>query len=317
MTPLRPSLFLLLLAAACGGEGGGASPPTPTLVLQKAAVSGEGQSTAVATALPTPIRVIALLDGAPAAGVVVAFAPAAGSGNALPTADTTGVDGIASTQWTLANTAGPKALLASSPGASGSPQTFHAIALPGAPALIVADSGDAQFQEPGLDFAGPLRVRVFDLFGNGVPGVSLTWGVASGSGAVGPTASNTDGEGRAISNALAGVDPGPLAIRATTTQVPGDTVFFGLVVTPVATVVTIANNFFTPAALTIAPGGAVRWVWNAGTHNLAQLAGPSDFRGVSALMAGATFGPVLFATPGMYDYECTLHSGMQGSITVQ
>lgn len=317
MTPLRRSALLLLLAAACGEEGGVSSDPGTHFVLQKGTPSGDGQSAGVATLLPAPIRVLITSDGAPVAGSVVTFTPVAGGGTAVPAVDTTDAEGIASTQWTLATTAGGAALLVASSGAGGSPLTFHATALPGAPAAVFPDSGDGQFQEPELEFARPLRVRVIDGFGNGIPGVNVSWGVAAGSGSVGPLLSLTDVAGRAVSSAQAGEVPGPLAIRATIAQVPGDTAAFGLIVTPVAAVVTISNNFFTPAALTIAAGGAVRWSWNAGTHNLAQVDGPPDFRGAPTLSAGASFGPVLFTTPGVYDYECSLHTGMLGSITVQ
>jgi len=142
-------------------------------VLQKGGVSGDGQTAVVTTALPTPLTIVALVDGAPAAGVVVTFIPTAGSGSVLPVIDTTGADGVASTHWTLPASAGAKIVTANVSGASGSPQTFHATALPDAPVSIVPDSGNSQVQEAGATFQLPLRARVLDAFGNGVPGVSL------------------------------------------------------------------------------------------------------------------------------------------------
>lgn len=316
MTP-RLALPSLVLLAACGGGGGGSSDPTPDLVLQKAAVSGEGQSATVANAVPADIRVLVLLDGAPAVGVVVTFAASAGSGSAVPSVDTTGSDGIAVTHWTLGNTAGPATLTATAAGATGSPQTFHATALAGAAATISADSGNGQVQEASIGFSRALKVRVFDALGNNVSGVSVSWGVVSGSGSVDQPSSNTDGAGRAGVGVTAGGTPGALTVRATSAAIPGDTVLFGLTVVATSTVILVKNNFFDPDALTVASGTAVKWVWSAGTHTVTPLNGPVLFPGSAVLDAPATFGPVLFTDLGVYNYECSLHAGMNGSITVQ
>jgi plastocyanin len=158
---------------------------------------------------------------------------------------------------------------------------------------------------------------VKDGFGNGVPGITVSWSVDSGSGSVVQPTSITDANGRAGASITAGDTIGALTIRATITQLPADTAFFGLAVVAAPTIVAIGNNFFNPNALIISPGTSVKWVWNAGTHTVSQLDGPEISMSSQAQSAGATFGPILFTTLGVYHYECTIHSNMLGSISVE
>ncbi|HET7042539.1 MAG TPA: hypothetical protein VFI13_10990 [Gemmatimonadales bacterium] len=68
MTPLRTLLPILLLAA-CGGGGGPSDDPGgggAVVVLQKAVVSGEGQSGVVADTLGAPLAVLVGEGGVPA-----------------------------------------------------------------------------------------------------------------------------------------------------------------------------------------------------------------------------------------------------------
>ncbi|HVX89069.1 MAG TPA: plastocyanin/azurin family copper-binding protein, partial [Gemmatimonadales bacterium] len=133
----------------------------------------------------------------------------------------------------------------------------------------------------------------------------------------GGAGATTGADGTASATITAGNTPGTLAIQATSASLPADTAVFHLTVTPVASVVTVASNFFSPANDTIPAGGAIRWVWSSGMHNVGQLSGPADFAGSQVLNAPASFGPVQFTVAGTYIYECTVHSGMTGTITVQ
>ncbi|HKP54868.1 MAG TPA: S8 family serine peptidase [Chloroflexia bacterium] len=78
--------------------------------------------------------------------------------------------------------------------------------------------------------------------------------------------------------------------------------------------VSIVDFAFSPQNLTVSAGTTVRWTNNGeATHN------STSFKAVWAspnLSTGQTF-DYTFNTPGSYPYGCTLHSGMEGTITVQ
>jgi plastocyanin len=77
--------------------------------------------------------------------------------------------------------------------------------------------------------------------------------------------------------------------------------------------VRVADNSFSPATRTVPVGTTVTWRWAAGSslHNVTFPAGAS-----SANQSSGTF-QRLFSAAGSFTYQCTLHSGMTGTITVQ
>ena len=79
--------------------------------------------------------------------------------------------------------------------------------------------------------------------------------------------------------------------------------------------VTVSNFSFSPAALTVEAGDTVRWVNQAGSHNISQLSGPESF-GRAQVGSGWTY-EFTFDQVGTSTYQCDPHSGsMQGSVTV-
>lgn len=309
---LLPTLVLLV---ACGGGGG--EPSTPPLMIAKGTPSGDGQSAVVGSALAQPLRVVLTQDGAPVAGQSVTFTASGGSGSVAPSPVLTDANGVASTTWTLGQSAGARVVTVTSSGAIGGPIQFGATALPGPPSQAVASGGQGQTQEAGGSFPVLLTARVQDGFGNGVSGVSVAWTVVGGSGTVSGPTSITGANGGATIGVTAGGTPGPLSIIAVPAALPADTVHFSLSVTPTATVVTVNSNFFQSDSIVIPAGGAVRWIWNSGTHNVTPVSGPATFTGSATQSAGGTYGPLVFDVAGTYTYECTLHAGMIAHITVQ
>lgn len=78
-------------------------------------------------------------------------------------------------------------------------------------------------------------------------------------------------------------------------------------------IVTVGDNFFSPANLTIQAGDTVRWT-NAAGGNSHNVSGPG-FK--SSTSNSFTFSQT-FSTAGSFNYECTIHpSQMQGTITVE
>jgi plastocyanin len=264
-----------------------------------------------------PLRVIATRDGEAQVGVVVTFTPGFGGGSLTPSVDTTGADGIASTTWTLGTSSGAGAASAAATGVGGAALQFGATVLPGAVTTLTPLSGDVQAQEFSTPFANPLIVSAVDQFGNGVSGVQVDWAITAGTGGLSGASSITAANGRASISVTASNLAGALDVRATTVALPADTIRFGLFVVTDLSIITLSNNFFSPANDTIVHGSAVKWVWNGGPHNIVPGGGPANFLTSPIQDAGATYGPVLFATPGVYSYECSVHLGMSGTITVQ
>jgi plastocyanin len=80
---------------------------------------------------------------------------------------------------------------------------------------------------------------------------------------------------------------------------------------PSAANVTVNDNVFNPSATTIALGGQVTWTWSGSQpHNVTFQSGES-----SATQSSGTFSRT-FTAAGSFSYQCTVHSGMQGSVSV-
>jgi plastocyanin len=75
--------------------------------------------------------------------------------------------------------------------------------------------------------------------------------------------------------------------------------------------VAVQNNLFNPSAVTVPVNGIVAWQWNSGgvAHNVTFADGSSGDR------TSGTFERT-FSTAGTFNYQCTLHPGMTGSVAV-
>lgn len=78
--------------------------------------------------------------------------------------------------------------------------------------------------------------------------------------------------------------------------------------------VTVGNNLFSPANIQVSKGTTVTWTWDASavTHNVTF----GDGVGSGDKGANATFTRT-FSAAGTFQYQCTLHPGMAGSVLVQ
>ena len=85
---------------------------------------------------------------------------------------------------------------------------------------------------------------------------------------------------------------------------------------PVTTTnVSLRNLAFSPRAIQVSPGATVDFTNNDGiAHNITfsstLVTGAGDF-------AAGSRAVVMPTTPGTYAYHCTIHAGMNGSVTVQ
>jgi plastocyanin len=300
--------------AACGSDGGGGT--NNTFLLSKE--EGDAQTAEVATMLPTQLRVRVQRGGSNASGETVTWSTN-GNGTADPASSATGSDGVATTSWTLGNTAGTQSVVAA---AGGADATFTATATPGPAASFGKASGDGQSAGINAQFSQVLAAQVTDQFGNGVNGLLVSWTVQSGDVTLASGSSATNTQGLAAMQVTAGPTVGPAVVRATTTAVAGNA-DFTLNVTPPPVRVTagdffflsVKNNSTNPAVDTATVGTPVVWFNSAGTHSVRSTGTPS-FTSGDNIVTGGTY-TVTFTQPGTYNYECGVHGAiMTGRVVV-
>lgn len=81
--------------------------------------------------------------------------------------------------------------------------------------------------------------------------------------------------------------------------------------------VSVINNDFTPPNAGIAAGQTVTWTWNSGgvQHDVGFASGPAPLPARSGVKDSGTY-QATFTNPGVYHYVCSLHSNMEGYVTV-
>ena len=154
---------------------------TPTSVVK---ISGDGQSAISGKTLPIPLVVeVRDASGTPLASVPVAFATASG-GFLSPANATTGVDGRASTAWTLSSNAGTTVTtdVASVTVGALAPVTFSATVRPALRVQWIKGGTSAvsplMVDTTGATLSDTLEVQVYDPTGGfflGVAGQSVGW----------------------------------------------------------------------------------------------------------------------------------------------
>lgn len=310
-----------VLVAGCSSTDPPPPPPGPTVAIAKANPSGDGQTAVVASALPNPLRVVVTEGGSPVSDRTVAWSTASGSVTASSTTDNAG---IATSQWTLGQSAGPQTASATLSGAGGSPVGFSASATAGPASSIARSGGDAQTGIINSALADPLGATAADQFGNPVGGVGVMWQVTSGTATVTPPSSNTGSDGEAQTVVTLGGTAGTIVIQAVSSGLTGSPLSYTAtaMTLPTALTVQVMNDFFQPRDVIIAAGGTVTWDWvpTAVNHNVMPDASEPVRSG------DPTNGPntyqFTFSTPGTYMYYCVVHGapggvGMAGTVTVQ
>lgn len=319
-------LLTCLTLAACGGGGAavtspGEEPPVAALRIDPPSASlpvgGAVRLSGVATdaagaplsGLPAPVFVSG--DPGRAAvtpdGVVTARAP----GEVVVTATLTAGGVTRSASATVLVTA------ASAPS---TPATPPATPPPAAPSTATVDAGDHAFSPSVVTVAagGAVTWRMVD------DEHDITWtGPAPAGGNIPKT-----GRGASVSRTFS--TPGTYTYRCARHESKGKT---GTVVvvgqqappaTPPATpppsgstaVVTTPGTSFSPATVTIAPGGTVQWEISGATHNVTFDAAAPPGGSVPDTRSGTVVSRT-FPAAGSYPYVCTRHSGMTGRVVVQ
>jgi hypothetical protein len=113
------------------------------------------------------------------------------------------------------------------------------------PTNIELFGGNGQNADVGRPLPNPLQVRVKDGAGNAAPGVTVSWSVVSGDGAVSPATSATNGEGIAAAQFTLGPAEGEQSAQARVDGLQGSPVVF----------TAVAAGAPDPVVLGIAGGG--------------------------------------------------------------
>lgn len=150
-----------------------------------------------------------------------------------------------------------------------------------------------------------------DANGNALSGKTVSWSANPSTGTV-TLAPN------GASVTITGSAAGQASVTATVDQIsstPMTVTVSNSIPTTANVAVGSGGDIFTPNQVDLKAGGTVTYSWAAGPHNVTFIAPPASVPNSGDQVAGYTF-PVTFTTAGTYDYQCTIHAGMRGTITV-
>jgi len=247
----------------------------------------------------------------PVQGVTVAWTSVGGSVSAASVP--TSAAGLSKVRFTYGSAAIAQSAQATVTGLVGSPVTITLTATAGTAVSIAKTAGDNGTAAPSNQVIYTVQSR--DSHGNAKGGVTIDWAVGTGGGSITPAQNTTLANGNASATRTLGAGLGAQTATATAAALPGAPADTFTTTAAVITTVDIADNSFTPNAITVPVGSTVTWDWQgASLHNV-------TFDGVAGApgnIGNRTSGSVFrqFNTQGTFPYRCTNHLGMNGSVTV-
>jgi plastocyanin len=148
-----------------------------------------------------------------------------------------------------------------------------------------------------------------DASGNALSGHAVTWTVLPATGVASITPNGA-------SVTINGTANGTATVTATSDSKTADVhVTVSSTIAASAEVAVGANgNTFSPSDVDIISGGTVTFSWSGVTHNVTWLTTPASVQNISDRSSGSV--GVTLNQAGTYNYHCTLHAGMDGTITV-
>ncbi len=248
----------------------------------------------------------------PIQGVTVTWASAGGAVSA--TSAPTTAAGLSKVRFTYGNGSGNQTAMATASGLVGSPVTITLNATAGNAVSIAKTAGDHGAAAPSGQVTYTVQSR--DSHGNPKGGVTIDWAVLTGGGSITPAQNVTGTNGNASAQRTLGAGTGDQTATATANGLGGTpSVTFTTTATTVTTV-NVADNSFTPNAVTITKGTAVNWAWVGTTsaHNVTFANTPGKPANIGDMTSGSM--QRTFDTAGTFNYQCTNHAGMTGSVTV-
>ena len=242
-----------------------------------AATAGDGQTAANSTVLPVqPAVAVQDANGNPIVGFAVSFAVTAGGGSVISPV-TTDANGQAATDWTLGNLIGTQSMEASVAGLTAT-FAFSATGVLGPPAGVRV-AGAGQSSMVGTPVPSPISLTVEDAGFNPIPGVDVTFSVATGGGSITGANQTTDANGVVtLGSWTLGTTTGSQSITAAVT---------GLAGTPTVTATATAAA---PATVAIQSGDGQTWAVGAASPNRPTVR-VTDAFGNAVAGATVTFSP--------------------------
>ena len=272
--------------------------------------TGPLTDTVAATKAESLVVLVTDQNATPVQGVVVTWAATGGS--VSPASAPTSAAGLSKARFTYGTVAGNQSATATVTGLVGSPITVTLNATAGTAVGIAKTAGDNGTAPPSSNVNYTVQGR--DAHGNPKGGVTIDWAVATGGGSITPAQNTTQSNGNAIAARTLGSGTGDQTATATAPGLTGTPSVTFTTNAAVVTTVQVADNSFTPATLSGIPlNSTVTWEWQgSNTHNVTFATNPP------ANIPNATSGSVsrTFNTAGTFTYQCTNHSGMTGSVTV-
>ncbi len=275
------------------------------------ATTGPLTDTVLATKAESLDVLVTNQNAAAVQGVAVLWAATGGtvSGSNVATSAT----GHSRVLYTYGSTAGAQTATATVTGLVGSPVPIAFAAAAGVATNIVKTTGDAGTSPPSSQVTYTVTAR--DAHNNPKQGVTIDWAVATGGGSITPAQNTTGATGTASAQRTLGSVTGNQTATATASALTGPPQVTFTTNAQIITTIHIADNTFTPSAVSVPVNTIVRWSWEGtNTHNVTF----DPAMGAPTGIGNNTSGTVdrMPDTPGTFTYRCTNHSGMNGSITV-
>lgn len=148
-----------------------------------------------------------------------------------------------------------------------------------------------------------------DASGNTLSGHTVTWTVLPATGVANITPNGASVTISATAN-------GTATVTATSETKTADVRVTVTSSIPTAADVAVGanGNTFNPADVDVLAGSTVTFSWNGVTHNVTWQTTPASVPNITDRSTGSV--PVTLNQAGFYSYHCTLHAGMDGTITV-
>jgi len=308
------------------------------------AVAGDNQTMAAGTAVPiAPSVRVSDAFGNVAEGVPVTFSVLSGGGRVTNGLRLTNAQGIATVgSWVLGPAAGPQSLAArvEESGVTNNPIVFNATATTPAGSQMNATAGNNQQAPVGRLVPIAPTVVVRNAAGEGIPGVVVTFAVASGGGSVVGSRQTTDVTGAATvggwflgplpgANTLTASSAGLTAVTFTATGVAGLPISM-LAVSQTTQSAAIGANVGDPPSVVVrdvqgtpVPGVVVTFSVTAGGGSVVGSPDTTNANGVATLTSwklGPVVGPntVTASATGLSSvtFNATATAGAPASVVV-
>ena len=199
-------------------------PPVPTTL---SIISGDNQTGLTGEALANPF-VVEVRDenGNPLEGVIVTFAVGAGGGSLSDTNVDTDTNGLAQSILTLGSDPGTNTVNVSVEGIVKT-EIFNAEGTlpPPIPTTLSTVSGGDQTGLTGETLANPFVVQVHDQYGDPMAGVTVTFTLLTGDGALSTETPTTDANGQAETTLTLGNEPGEYTLEVSVEGITETTIF--------------------------------------------------------------------------------------------